>query len=169
MKPSIFLLSAALAGLTLPALAVKLPSSLTDKLTESKKSADVESNAMVSFAASQLGMSEKTVAGGLGSIFKVAKDTLSKENFSMLSTAVPDINSYINQAPQFSTSAITSAFGNNEASIKAASVTYLDSAFKKLGIPKESLPTMLNTVSGYLETNGYGEAAGMLKKGLNFL
>ena len=48
-------------------------------------------------------------------------------------------------------------------------MTYLDSAFKKLGIPKESLPTMLDTVSGYLETNGYGDAAGMLKKGLNFL
>lgn len=169
MKPSIFLLSAALTSLTLPALAIKLPSSLTEKLTESKQTEEVKSNAMISFAASQLGMSEKTVAGGLGSLFKVAKDHLSKENFSMLTTAVPDINSYINQAPQFSTSAITSMLGGNETSKKTASVTYLDSAFKKLGIPKESLPTMLNTVSGYLESNGYGEAAGMLKKGLSFL
>ena len=169
MKPSIFLLSAALAGLTLPALAVKLPSSLTDKLTESKQTEDLTSNAMISFAASQLGMSEKTVTGGLGSLFKVAKDHLSKESFSMLTTAVPDINSYINQAPEFLTSAITSMLGSNETSKKAGSVTYLDSAFKKLGIPKESLPTMLDTVSSYLETNGYGEAAGMLKKGLSFL
>lgn len=169
MKPSVLLLSIALSGLTLPVLAIELPSSLTDKVTESKKTADVKSNALVSYAASQLGMSEKTVTGGLGALFKVAKDNLSKENFSMLSSAVPDINSYINQAPESSTSAMSSLLGRNETSKKAESANYLDSAFKKLGIPKESLPTMVNTVSGYLESNGYGDAAGMLKKGMSFL
>ncbi len=169
MKPSTFLLSIALSSLTLPVLAIELPSSLTEKLTDSKKTADVKSNALVSYAASQLGMSEKTVTSGLGSLLKVAKDNLSKENFSMLSSAIPDINNYIKQAPESSTSAITSVFGSNETSKKAESASYLDSAFKELGIPKESLPMMVNTVSGYLESNGYGDAAGMLKKGLSFL
>lgn len=169
MKPSIFLLLIALSGLTLPALAIELPSSLTEQLTERKKSEDVKNNGLISYAANQLGMSEKTVTSGLGSLFKVAKDNLSKDNFSMLSTAIPEINAYINQAPKSSISAITSLLGNNKTSKKAESVSYLDSAFKKLGIPKESLPTMVNTVSDYLESNGYGDAAGMLEKGLTFL
>jgi len=169
MKASILLLSVALSGLTLPTLAIELPSSLTEKLADSKKVAAVKSNALISYAASQLGLSEEKVAGGLGAIFKVAKDNLSKENFSMLSSAVPDINSYIKQAPTSSVSAITSLLGSNETSKKAESANYLDSAFKTLGIPKESLPSMVNTVSSYLESNGYGDAAGMLKKGLSFL
>jgi hypothetical protein len=158
-----------LSGLTLPVLAIELPSSLTDKLTKSKKEKEVESNALISYAANQLGMSEKTVTGGLGSLFKVAKDNLSKEHFSMLSKGIPDINSYINQAPDISTSAISSLLGSNDTAKKAQSANYLDSAFKKLGIPKESLPMMVNSVSGYLDSNGYGDAAVMLKKGVSFL
>jgi len=169
MKPSILLLSMALSGLTLPTLAIELPSSLTEKLTDSKKIAEIKSNALISYAASQLGLPEKKVAGGLGAIFKVAKDNLSKENFSMLSSAVPDINSYIKQAPIFSISTITSLLGSNETTKKAESASYLDSAFKTLGIPKESLPSMVSTVTSYLDNNGYGDAAEMLKKGVNFL
>lgn len=171
MKANVLLLSMTLAGFTLPSLAIglELPSALTEKLSENKKATDVKSNALLSYAASKLGMSEKVVASGLGSLFKVAKDHLSKENFSMLSAAIPDISTYMNQAPEFSTSAITSLLGSNDTAKKAESVNYLDSAFKKLGIPKESMPTMVNTVSGYLESSGYGDAAGMLKKGLSFL
>ena len=169
MKANIFLLSMALSGLTLPVLAIELPSSLTDKLTTSKKPEAVKSNALLSYAASQLGMSEEKVAGALGAILKVAKDNLSKENFSMLSSAVPDINSYIKQAPKSSMSAITSLLGSNETSKKAESASYLDSAFKELGIPKESLPSMVSTVSSYLDKSGYANAAAMLKKGLSFL
>lgn len=169
MKSSTLLLSMALSGLTLPVLALELPGSLTDKLTESKKEKDIKSNALISYAASQLGMSEKVVTSGLGSLFKVAKDNLSKEHFSMLSKGVPDINSYISQAPKISMSGISSLLGSNETTKKAESVKYLDSAFKKLGISKESLPAMINTVSGYLESNGYGDAAVMLKKGVSFL
>ena len=169
MKPSILFLSIALSGVALPALSIELPNVLKDKLTEEKKEESVQSNALVKYAASQLGMSEKAVSGGLGSLFKVAKDNLSKENFSMLSTAIPDINGYISQAPTFSTSGLSSLLSKSETAKKAESANYLNSAFEKLGIPKESLPTMINTVSGYLETNGYGDAAGMLKKGLSFI
>ncbi|MCW8866552.1 MAG: DUF2780 domain-containing protein [Colwellia sp.] len=169
MKPRILLLSMTLSALTLPSMAVELPSGLTEQLKQSKKVEEVKSNALLSYAANKLGMSEEKVASGLGSLFKVAKDNLSKDNFTMLSSAIPDINSYINQAPESSKSAITSLFGSNDTTKKVESANYLDSAFKKLGIPKESLPTMVNTVTGYLESNGYGEAAGMLKKGLTFL
>jgi hypothetical protein len=169
MKANVILLSMALSGLALPVLAIELPSALTDKLSETKKTEAVQSNALISYAASQLGMSEEIVTSGLGTLFKVAKDNLSTENFSMLSKALPDINNYINKAPDVSSSAISSLFGSNDTTKKVESAGYVDSAFKKLGIPTESIPTMVNTVSGYLEKSGYGDSAAMLKKGLSFL
>jgi hypothetical protein len=177
MKASIILLSVALSSLALPASAIKLPDALTSKLSESNSATDVAKNAatdmaknaLTSYAATELGMSEAMVSGGLASIFKVAQDNLTTENFSELSTAIPDMSSYIDLAPSFSTSAITSLLGDSEASKAAQSASYLDSAFESLGIPKESLPLMISTVTSYLDSNGYASAAGILKQGLNFL
>jgi len=141
-----------------------------NKLTQKSESKDIQSNALTSYAANQLGLSESTVNSGLGSLFKVAKDNLSQENFALISKAIPDINSYIAKAPSISTSSLTSLLGSTGDTGKAAAgISYLDSAFKKIGISKEQLPAMLDSVTGYLDKNGYGEAAGLLKEGLNFL
>lgn len=169
MKLNTFILSMTLSAISLQVSAIELSDSLKNTLNQSTESESVASNALINYAASKLDMSEEKVVGGLGSLLKIAKDNLSKENFSLLSTAIPDINSYIKQAPESSMSAITSLLGSNEATKAAESASYLDSAFKELGIPAESLPTMVNTVSSYLESNGYSEAAGMLKKSLSFL
>ena len=169
MKVSIILLSVALGSLTLPASAIKLPDSLTSKLAENSAVTELAKNALTTYAAKQLGMSEAMVGGGLASIFKVAQDNLTAENFSELSSAVPDMGDYLKLAPELSTSAITSLLGDSSASKAAQSASYLDSAFESLGIPKESLPLMINTVTSYLESSGYGEAASMLKQGVNFL
>jgi len=169
MKINMILLSMALGSLSLSATAIEIPGGLTKKLSQNEKVEDLKSNALVSYAASQLGMSEATVTGGLGSLFKVAQDNLTKDNFSTISSALPDMSSLIKLAPAMSTSSITSLLGKSDAGKTAASVGYLNSAFKELGIPTESIPLMVSTVSGYLESNGYGEAAGLLKQGLSFL
>jgi hypothetical protein len=169
MKVSIILLSVVLGSLTLPVSAIKLPDSLTSKLTESNVVTELAKNALTTYAAKELGMSEAMVGGGLASIFKVAQDNLTTEDFSELSSAVPDMGDYLKLAPELSTSAITSLLGDSSASKAAQSASYLDSAFESLGIPKESLPLMISTVTGYLDSNGYGDAANMLKTGLKFL
>ena len=103
-------------------------------------------------------------------LFKVAKDNLSKENFALISKAIPDMDAYISKAPKVSSSSLTALLGKTGDSGKAAAgAGYLDSAFKKIGIPKEQVPVMLNSVTGYLDKSGYGEAAGLLKRGLIFL
>lgn len=170
MKTSAILLTMILSGLSVSASAIDLSGSL-DKLKESSSNVttDIAKNALTSYAATELGMSETMVSGGLASIFKVAQDNLTTDNFSELSSAIPDMSGYLSQAPDFSTSAITSLLGNNSASKTVQSASYLDSAFDSLGIPKESLPLMISTVTSYLESNGYESAAGMLSKGLSFL
>jgi hypothetical protein len=172
MKKSVILLSMVLSGLSLSVSAIDLSSSsLTDKLKESSSSVttDIAKNALTSYAAKELGMSETMVSGGLSSIFKVAQDNLTADNFSELSGAIPDMSDYLKQAPEISTSAIGSLLGSSSAAKTAQSASYLDSAFESLGIPKESLPLLMSSVTGYLESNGYETAAGLLNKGLNFL
>jgi len=129
-------------------------------------------NDLVGYAASQLGLSKEMTSGALGALFKVAKDNLG-DNFSSISDAIPGVENYIQNAPEAAKSSLgglASSIGNSSAEGQAAmSLGYLDSAFKKLGIPKETVLPFVDTVTNYLEQNDYGTAAAMLKKGINFL
>jgi len=164
-------LSTALSAATLPAQATDLFSSLKDKVKAKKEEqkAPVSANALISYVAKELKMSEQTVTAGLGALLKVTKDNVSKDKFAMLTTALPQVNSYIEQAPSVSTSGLSSLLGSSNSAKKAESVSYVDEALKKLNIPKESLPALINTATGYLDKNGNSEAAALLKKSLSFI
>ncbi|MBU2893268.1 DUF2780 domain-containing protein [Colwellia sp. D2M02] len=132
----------------------------------------LQTNAMISYAAEQLNLSESTVSAGFGSLLKVAKDNLSGENFAMISKVIPDLDSYLSQAPEVAESknSLNSLLSNaGDAGKKAESLQYLNSAFEKIGIPKEQAPVLVNTLNGYLQSNGYGQVATYLEKGLSFL
>jgi len=168
MKPT-FLITSLLIALNVSSVyALDLSSSVKKQLPQ--KEVNQQSNALVKYAAGQLGMSEETVGAGIGALLKVAKDNISKENFALVSKAIPGIDSYINNAPKVSTSSLTSLLGSTgEAGKSAASLGYLDSAFESIGIPKEQAPLIINSITGYMSSNGYGEAAELLKQGLSFL
>lgn len=172
IKLSALCVASLLTVVTTPTFSQDITQSL-NKLTQKSENKEITSNALTSYAANQLGMSESTVNSGLGSLFKVAKDNLSQESFALITKAIPDINSYIAKAPSVSTSSLTSLTSllgkSGDSGKTAASISYLDSALKEIGLSKEQLPAMLDSVTGYLDKNGYGEAAGLLKQGLNFL
>lgn len=126
---------------------------------------------ILGYASDQLGLSPEMTSGALGALFKVAKDNLG-DNFSSISEAIPGVEGYIDNAPEVAKAALggfASSLGNSEAGQAAASLGYLDSAFKSLGIPKETILPLVDTVTSYLEANDYGTAASMLKQGVNFL
>lgn len=127
---------------------------------------------IVGYASEQLGLSKEMTSGALGALFKVAKDNLG-DNFSSITDAIPGVESYIDNAPAAAKSSLgglaSSLGGDSELGQAAASLGYLDSAFEQLGIPKETILPVVNTVTSYLEANDYGTAAAMLKKGVNFL
>jgi len=141
--------------------------------TAAKEKVAEQQSTLVDYAAEQLGLSKEVTSGALGAVFKVAKDNLSNDNFASISQAIPNLDSYLNSAPNVSKSSLSglaSTLGqNNDAAKAAASLGYLDSAFKKLGVPKESVLPLVNVVTNYLEQNNYGTAATMLKQGINFL
>ena len=152
-----------------PAVAVDL-SSIVKDATSKQKTIQPTSNALTSFAAQQLGMSEETVSAGLGALLTVAKDHISKDNFGLISKALPNMNSLLDAAPESSTSALTSMLGkSNDTGKKAASLGYLDAAFESIGIPKEQAPLLINSLVGYMNQSGFSKEAELLKQGLSFL
>lgn len=138
-----------------------------------QESAVTQSSTLVDYASEKLGLSKEITSGALGAVFKVAKDNLSGDSFASISEAIPGLNSYIKSAPSESKSSLgdlASALGEKSDEAQAmASLGYLDAAFKKLGVPKESILPVVNTITNYLEQNDFGTAAVMLKKGVNFL
>lgn len=178
VKLSMIYLSAsiALTGITsLTATAVDL-GALTKSSTEQLKSsaknvkAPLQTNAMIEFTAKQLNLSEDTVAASFGSLLKVAKDNLSQDNFALISKAVPDAQNYVDKAPKVKKSSMSSLFSSaGGAGKKAESADYLNSAFNKLGLSSEQVPSLINSFSGYLEKSGYSDAAAKLKQGLSML
>lgn len=127
---------------------------------------------IVGYASEQLGLSKEVTTGALGAVFKVAKDNLG-DNFSSITDAIPGVENYIQSAPaeaESSLGGLASSLGvDKDLGQAAKSLGYLDSAFEKLGVPKETVLPLVDTVTGYLEANDYGTAASMLKKGVNFL
>ncbi len=128
----------------------------------------LETNAMISYAAKQLNLSESAVSGSLGALLKVAQDNLSPESYALIDKAIPDAKNYLNKAPKVTQSSITSLLSNaGETGKKAESLDYLNSACDKLGISRQKLPQLANSFSTYLGNSGYQEAATLLKKGLS--
>ncbi|MFT7568026.1 MAG: hypothetical protein ACI846_002342 [Pseudoalteromonas distincta] len=178
VKLSIICLSASVALTSLTSISASaidlgaITKSSSEQLKTAAKDAGVplETNAMIEYAAKQLNLSESTVSASFGSLLKVAQDNLSPENFSLISKAVPDAQSYLDKAPKVEKSSMSSLLSSaGDAGKKAESVDYLNTVFKKLGVSSEQASGLLSSFSGYLDKSGYKEASTLLKKGLSFL
>lgn len=90
---------------------------------------------MIEYIAKKLNLSEGTVAASFGSLLKVAQDNLTKENFVLISKAVPDAQNYVDKAPEVAKSSMNSLFSSDgDPGKETESVNYLNSAFKQLSI-----------------------------------
>ena len=169
MKKCMLLASIAVAICSTQVAAVDLSSIVKDP-TAKQKTVQPSSSVLAGLAAQQLGLSEESVNAGLGALLKVAKDHINVDDFGLISKALPDMNSYLETAPKSSTSSLSSMLGGSDNSgKKALSLGYLDSAFESIGIPKEQVPMLIGTLTGYLSQNGYSKEAELLKQGLSFL
>ncbi|WP_286261968.1 DUF2780 domain-containing protein [Thalassotalea atypica] len=180
MKKNIMLTSALLIALSTPVMSQsfdlnKSLSKAKDAVKSNTQSVDgltsqLSATNLLSMASNTLGLSPETTEAGIGALLNAAKSNLSKDNFSMISGVLPDSDKFMSAAPKMDTSALTSMLGKSDDKAKAtASLGYIDSAFKQLGIPKETIMPLTNMLTGYMEQNGYGQAAGLLKQGLSFL
>jgi len=129
----------------------------------------LKENFLADYAAKQLGLPKEKATAALGAVFKTAQGNLSAENFSSIGKAIPGLDSYIDKAPDVSSlTGLASSLGGDKAKA-GASLGYLDAAFEQIGVPKETVLPLINTVTGYLDQNGMGSAASLLKQGMDFL
>lgn len=160
LSSSIVLLSAC-ASTDLGSIAGMSSESAKSALSETVNS--VKENLLADYAAKQLGLPKDKATAALGAVFKTAQGNLSADDFLSLGKSIPGLDSLIEKAP-----ALASSLGGGKAN-SGASLGYLDAAFKKIGIPKETVLPLVGTLTQYLDQNNMGTASALLKKGLNFL
>jgi uncharacterized protein YoxC len=112
---------------------------------------------LVGLLTSQLGVTEKQATGGAGSLFQMAKENLSAEDFGKVASAVPGIDSLISAAPMVkevagSLGGVSEGLGAiTKAADSASKLATVTSQFSKLGLDagmvSQFIPIILNFVN----------------------
>jgi len=124
---------------------------------------------LVDLLSSQLGVSNNQAEGGAGSIFQLAKQNLSIEDFSVVAKAVPGIDQMIGAAPKIEGSSgtlgsISSMMGSS--SNKLGGLAGLTSSFEKLGLTGDMVNKFTPIILDYVKNKGGEHAMNLLKGAL---
>ena len=124
---------------------------------------------LVDLLSSQLGITKDQASGGAGSIFQLAKQNLSAEDFSSVSKAVPGIEMMMSDAPKTDGGLsdlgnISSMFGGS--SKKISGVAGLASSFEKLGLSSSMVEAFIPIILEYVKGSGGEKVMGLLKGAL---
>jgi hypothetical protein len=122
---------------------------------------------LVDLLTSQLGVTKGQAEGGAGSIFQLAKQNLSVEDFSSIAKAVPGIDKMIGAAPKLEGSSssiggISSMMGRN----KIGGMASLTSSFENLGLSSEMVNKFMPIILDYVKNKGGEHAMNLLKGAL---
>jgi hypothetical protein len=122
---------------------------------------------LVDLISSQLGVTKNQSEGGAGSIFQLAKQNLSVEDFSIIAKAVPGIDKMIGAAPKVEGSSsslkgISSMMGSN----KIGGMASLTSSFEKLGMSGDMVNKFMPIILDYVNKKGGEHAMNLLKGAL---
>jgi len=130
------------------------------------------SSGLASALMQSLGVSDKQATGGLGSLFGLAKSTLSSQQFARLASAVPGMDSLLSVAPQVqagtkSLGGLSGALGDYGEALDGASKVY--SQFQSLGLDASAIPQYIDVTNSYLQSNGGQKAAELFSTGVSSL
>ncbi|MEO1937353.1 MAG: DUF2780 domain-containing protein [Sulfurimonas sp.] len=119
------------------------------------------SNALVGMLSSQLGVSDKQAAGGVGSILSYAQGSLPSNDYTKLASAVPDASSMLSMAPK-STNALSALGSLGGAASSATSMAGLASQFSSLGLDSGMISKFIPIMMDYFKQSGSTGAMGIL-------
>lgn len=122
---------------------------------------------LVDLLSSQLGVTKDQAESGAGSIFQLAKQNLSVEDFSSIAKAVPGIDKMLGAAPKVEESSsslggISSMMGSN----KLGGMAGLTSSFEKLGLSSDMVNKFTPIILDYVKNKGGEHAMNLLKGAL---
>jgi hypothetical protein len=122
---------------------------------------------LVDLLSSQLGVTKSQAEGGAGSIFQLAKQNLSIEDFSSIAKAVPGIDQMMSAAPKVEGS--SSSLGKMSSmmgSDKIGGMAGLTSSFEKLGLSGDMVNKFMPIILDYVKNKGGEDAMNLLKGAL---
>ncbi len=113
----------------------------------------------------QLGVTEKQATGGAGALFNMAKNSLTKEDFSKVAEVVPSMDALLNAAPSLAKipGADKLASVLEGGASKAVGLASLADQFSKLKMDKKMIGKFVPAVLSYVESKGGESIAGLLK------
>ena len=116
----------------------------------------------------QLGVSQEQAEGGLGLIFKLAKEKLGSD-FSQVSSVVPDANHLINKAPadDDASGGLMGMLGGIAGKLglgELGKLAELAAGFKKLGLDMDSVQKFVKVVMTFIESKGGTVVKDLLNK-----
>ncbi len=129
---------------------------------------------LVKLLTDQLDVTEKQAKGGAGSLFKMAKNTLSANDFGKVTEALPGIDQLIQSAPEASESkgglseklgGVTKELGSmKETAENVDRLTKVKDQFAELGMDGNMVSKFIPILLDYADTKG-GESVMNLLKG----
>ena len=122
---------------------------------------------LVDLLSSKLGVTKEQAAGGAGSIFQLAKQNCSIEDFSSIAKAVPGIDQMMGAAPKAEGSSsspggVSSMMGSN----KLVGMAGLTSSFEKLGLSGDMVSKFTPIILDYVKNKGGEHVMNLLKGAL---
>ncbi|MCB0379485.1 MAG: DUF2780 domain-containing protein [Bdellovibrionales bacterium] len=125
-------------------------------------------NDLIQNLTSQLGVSAEQAQGGVGAIVKLAQEKLSGDDFSTLTSKIPELADMLTKAPSTGSaeglgsmvSSALSAFGADS----AGNLASLTDSFSQLGLSPEMIAKFAPIVTKYVQDNGGDIAQNLIKK-----
>lgn len=117
---------------------------------------------------SQLGVSEAQARGGAGLLFKLAKEQLDSGDYAVVSSAVPDVEDMVSEAPE--QGGLSGALGGLASSLggsaggKLAGLASLAGGFKDLNLDASMIGKFIPIVLSVVQARGGDSAKAILEK-----
>ena len=106
----------------------------------------------VDMLSKEMDISTEQAQGGAGSLFNMAQEGMSSDDFGKLSEAVPDMSGLLGAVPDLSGGSKTSMLGKAASSLTG--MPAVTSAFQKLGLNESHVAIMTPLVVNYVEDKG---------------
>lgn len=124
---------------------------------------------LTSLLTKKLGVTEAQATGGAGAIFDQVKQTVSAEDFSAVTKALPGADSLIKSAPK--TSAMSDKVGGLSSSLWGSSTSLggmaaLTESFSKLGLEAGMVEKYTKIILDFAESKGGKEVMNIIKGAL---
>lgn len=133
--------------------------------------ASAQTPSLVGILVQQLGITPQQATGGAGSIFSLAKQSMSSNSFGQVSNAVPGMDQLLAAAPALggSTSGAGSLMGSAASALGGSSLgnmAALASSFQSLGMGSGMMGQFIPVILQYIQGTGGSSTMGLLQSAL---